>query len=96
MIYRNFEQVAIFTLKEEEKGALNDVYIEGTEALNHEVTDLHLVHNGCDDYDAARWILKRVSSPWDGDTMLRFVHMPVYNVVFTTNKDTGGPIKSIG
>lgn len=28
--------------------------------------------------------------------MLLFVHMPIYDVVFTTNKDTGGPIKSIG
>lgn len=83
-------------MKEEEKGALNDVYIEATGVLNYEVTDLHLVHDGCDDYDTPRWVLQRVSSPRDGDTMLRLVHMPVYNVVFTTNKDTRGPIKSIG
>lgn len=53
MVYRDFEQVAIFALEEEEKSALNNVYNEGLRTLNHHATNLHFVHNGCDDYDAS-------------------------------------------
>ena len=30
MVYRNFEQIAVFALKKEEKGALSDTCIEDT------------------------------------------------------------------
>ena len=96
MVYCNFEQVAIFALKEEEKCALNDMYIEDPSRLNHGATNLHLMHNGCNDYDTSRWVLKWMSSPRNGNAMLWFVHVTIYNVVFTTNKDTRRPIKSIG
>ena len=55
MVYHNFEQLAIFALKEGDKSILNDMCIKGMGTPNYQATNLQLMHDGCNDYDAVWW-----------------------------------------
>lgn len=92
----HLEQVTVFALEEEEERSLR----QSCEHLKRSRTILyvylHLVHDCSDNQDTTIRVLQRMIPTGYWDTMCWSVHVSVYDVVLTTDEDSGRPIKSLG